>query len=88
MIAAPAGCTPRHPPLPSRAGDDKARILKDETDRPCEYQRTCESLMSDGGLRKYMVVAETEEPPQAKNLIPDTLCNRGTASAGPSEERE
>lgn len=43
-----------------RVGDYKARIFKDETERPYEYQRTYEFLMSDGGTRKYIVVAETE----------------------------
>jgi hypothetical protein len=43
-----------------RVGEYKARIFKDETERPYEYQRTYEFLMPDGGTRKYVVVAETE----------------------------
>jgi hypothetical protein len=43
-----------------RVGDYKAKIFKDETERPYEYQRTYEFLMSDGGTRRYVVVAETE----------------------------
>ena len=43
-----------------RVGDYKARIFKDEKDRPYEYQRTYEFLISDGGIRRYVVVGETE----------------------------
>ena len=43
-----------------RVGDYKARIFKDEKDRPYEYQRTYEFLMSDGGVRRYVVVGESE----------------------------
>lgn len=43
-----------------RTGDYKAKIFKNETERPYEYQRTYELLMSDGGTRRYVVVAEME----------------------------
>jgi hypothetical protein len=43
-----------------RVGDYKAKIVKDETDRAYEYQRTYEFLMSDGETRQYTVVSESE----------------------------
>ena len=43
-----------------RVGDYKAKILKDETVRSYEYQRTYEFLMPDGETRQYAVVAEME----------------------------
>ncbi len=43
-----------------RVGDYKATIIKDETDRSYEYQRTYQFLMPDGSTRQYIVVGETE----------------------------
>src|SRR5208283_315521 len=41
-----------------RVGDYKAKIDKDETKRPYEYQRVYEFLFPDGTTRKYTVVGE------------------------------
>jgi hypothetical protein len=43
-----------------RIGDYKAKILKDETSRPYEYERTYEFHFADGKTRRYVVVGEFE----------------------------
>lgn len=43
-----------------RAGDYKAKVLKEETTRPYEYQRTYQFLFSDGTTRDYVVTGEGE----------------------------
>jgi len=43
-----------------RVGDYKAKIVKDDTPNPYEYQRVYEILFPDGQTRQYLVVAETE----------------------------
>jgi hypothetical protein len=43
-----------------RTGNYKARMLKDDTKRGYEYNRTYELLFSDGGTRKYRVTGEQE----------------------------
>jgi hypothetical protein len=43
-----------------RAGDYKAKIVKDETTRAYEYLRIYELQFADGKTRKYTVVGEME----------------------------
>lgn len=43
-----------------RVGDYKAKIVKDETAQPYEYNRVYEFLFTDGKTRTYSVVGEQE----------------------------
>jgi hypothetical protein len=43
-----------------RVGDYKAKMLKEETKHPYEYLRTYEFLFSDGTIRDYYVMGESE----------------------------
>ncbi len=43
-----------------RTGDYKAKMLKEETTRPYEYQLTYEFMFVDGKTRRYEVVGEME----------------------------
>jgi hypothetical protein len=43
-----------------RVGDYKAKVKKDITNHPYEYQRVYEFLFSDGSTRQYWVVGEGE----------------------------
>jgi len=43
-----------------RAGDYKAKILKDETKKPYEYMRIYQFLFSDGTTRDYHVAEESD----------------------------
>ena len=43
-----------------RTGDYKAKMLKEETTRPYEYQRTYQFMFVDGKTRRYEVVGEMD----------------------------
>ncbi|MGA9672621.1 MAG: hypothetical protein WBQ94_25620 [Terracidiphilus sp.] len=43
-----------------RVGDFKAKMIKEETTKPYQYQRTYEFLFSDGTVRDYSVTGESE----------------------------
>jgi hypothetical protein len=43
-----------------RVGDYNAKIVKDQTQRAYEYQRTYEFLFPDGQIRQYSVVSEEQ----------------------------
>jgi len=43
-----------------RLGDYKAKVEKDNSPRPYEYDRAYEFLFADGSTRKYWVVGEEE----------------------------